>query len=39
MDRKLARRNIWMGVSMLIVILGLLGVTFAWAALFLAYNH
>lgn len=35
MDKKLARRNIRSGVSMFIVLLALLGVTFVWAAVYL----
>jgi hypothetical protein len=39
MNRRLARRNIALGVSMVLVIIGLLGVSFAWASLVLAFNH
>ncbi len=35
MDKKLARRNIRSGISMFIVLLALLGVTFVWAAVYL----
>lgn len=35
MDKKLARRNIRTGVSMFIMVLALLGVTFIWAAVYL----
>jgi hypothetical protein len=34
-DKKLARRNIRSGISMFIVLLALLGVTFVWAAVYL----
>ena len=39
MDRKLARRNMVMGVSMVLVMLGLLGFTFVWAGLYLSFIH
>jgi hypothetical protein len=39
MNRRLARRNIVMGVSMLLVILALLGFTFVWAGLYLNFVH
>ncbi len=35
MDKKLARRNIRSGISMMIVLVALLGVTFVWAAVYL----
>ena len=35
MDKKLARKNIRSGVSMFIVVLALIGVTFVWAAVYL----
>ena len=35
MDKKLARKNLRSGVSMTIVLLALLGVTFVWAAVYL----
>ena len=35
MDKKLARRNIRFGVTMFIVVLALLGVSFVWAAVYL----
>ncbi len=35
MDKKLARRNMRTGISMFIVVLALIGVTFVWAAVFL----
>jgi hypothetical protein len=34
-DKKLARKNIRSGISMMIVLLALLGVTFVWAAVYL----
>jgi hypothetical protein len=34
-DKKLARRNMRTGISMFIVVLALIGVTFVWAAVFL----
>jgi hypothetical protein len=34
-DKKMARRNLRTGVSMFIVLLALLGVTFVWAAVYL----
>jgi hypothetical protein len=34
-DKKLARRNLRSGISMFIVVLALIGVTFIWAAVFL----
>jgi hypothetical protein len=37
MDRKLARRNIVMGISMFVAICGLLSFTFIWATLFLSF--
>ena len=36
MDRKLARRNMRTGISMFIIVLALIGTSFAWAAVFLA---
>ena len=39
MDRKLARRNMVMGFSMLVVIIGLLGFTFVWAGLYISFVH
>lgn len=39
MDRKMARRNMVMGFSMLVVIVGLLGFTFVWAGLYLSFIH
>jgi hypothetical protein len=36
MNRKLARRNMRMGVAMFIMLLILIGAAFAWAAIFLA---
>lgn len=36
MDRKLARRNMRTGFSMFILVLSLLGITFVWAAVYLA---
>ena len=35
MDKKLARKNMRSGVSMFIVLLALIGVTFVWAAVYL----
>lgn len=35
MDKKLARKNMRTGVSMFIVVLALIGVTFVWAAVYL----
>lgn len=35
MDRRLARRNIRFGVSLFILVLGLIGATFVWAAIYL----
>ena len=35
MDRKLARKNIRFGVSLFIMLLALVGVTFAWASIYL----
>ena len=35
MDKKLGRRNMRTGISMFIVVLALIGVTFVWAAVFL----
>jgi hypothetical protein len=35
MDKKLARKNMRSGISMFIVLLCLIGVTFVWAAVFL----
>jgi hypothetical protein len=34
-DKKLARRNLRSGISMFVVLLALIGVTFIWAAVFL----
>ena len=39
MDRKLARRNIVMGVSLLFIILALLAFTLVWAGLYLDFVH
>jgi hypothetical protein len=39
MNRKLAQRNMVMGVSMFLVIIGLLGFCFVWAALYLSFIH
>ena len=36
MDKKLARRNMRTGISMFIVVLALIGVTFVWAAVYLS---
>ena len=36
MNRKLARKNMRMGVLMFILLLVLMGAAFAWAAIFLA---
>lgn len=35
MDKKLARRNMRTGISMFIIVLALIGVTFVWAAVYL----
>jgi hypothetical protein len=35
MDKKLARKNMRTGVSMFIVVVALIGVTFVWAAVYL----
>jgi hypothetical protein len=35
MDKKMARRNLRSGISMFIVLLSLIGVTFVWAAVYL----
>ncbi len=35
MDKKIARKNLRSGVSMMIVVVALLGVTFVWAAVYL----
>jgi hypothetical protein len=35
MDKKLARRNMRAGISMFIMVLALIGVTFVWAAVYL----
>jgi hypothetical protein len=35
MDRKMARRNLRTGISMFVVVLALIGVTFVWAAVYL----
>jgi hypothetical protein len=35
MDKKMARRNLRSGISMFVVLLALLGVTFVWAAVYL----
>jgi hypothetical protein len=35
MDRKLARRNMRLGISMFIVVLALIGITFVWATVYL----
>jgi hypothetical protein len=34
-DKKMARRNLRSGISMFVVVLALLGVTFVWAAVYL----
>jgi hypothetical protein len=34
-DKKMARRNLRSGISMFVVLLALLGVTFVWAAVYL----
>jgi hypothetical protein len=34
-DKKLARKNMRLGISMFIMVLGLIGVTFVWAAVYL----
>jgi hypothetical protein len=34
-DKKLARKNMRSGISMFIVLLALIGVTFVWAAVYL----
>lgn len=35
MDKKLARRNLRTGISMMIMLVALLGATFVWAAVYL----
>lgn len=35
MDKKLARRNMRTGISMFIMVMALIGVTFVWAAVYL----
>jgi hypothetical protein len=35
MDKKLARRNLRTGISMFLMLIVLLGVTFVWAAVYL----
>ena len=35
MDRNLARRNMRMGITLFMVILFMLGITFVWAAIYL----
>jgi hypothetical protein len=35
MDKKLARRNMRTGISMFLMLIVLLGVTFVWAAVYL----
>jgi hypothetical protein len=35
MDKKLARKNMRTGISMFIMLLALLGVTFVWASVYL----
>jgi hypothetical protein len=35
MDKKLARRNMRTGISMFLVLIALIGVTFVWAAVYL----
>jgi hypothetical protein len=35
MDKKMARRNLRSGISMFVVVLALIGITFIWAAVFL----
>jgi hypothetical protein len=34
-DKKLARRNMRSGISMFVVVLSLIGITFVWAAVYL----
>jgi hypothetical protein len=34
-DKKLARRNMRTGISMFVVVVALIGITFVWAAVFL----
>jgi hypothetical protein len=38
-NRRLARRNIALGLSMVLMIIGLLGVSFVWVSLVNAFNH
>lgn len=38
MDRKLARRNMAVGIAMFVTLFLLVAVAFAWAVLFLAVN-
>jgi hypothetical protein len=38
MDRRLARRNMAVGIAMFATLFLLMGVAFAWAQLFLAVN-
>ncbi len=35
MDKKMARKNMRTGISMFVVLLALIGVTFVWAAVYL----
>ncbi len=35
MDKKLARKNMRSGISMFVVLIALIGMTFVWAAVFL----
>ena len=35
MDKKLARKNIRMGVTLLFIVIAMFGITFLWAAIYL----
>ena len=35
MDRRLARRNLRFGISLFVLLLALIGTTFAWASIYL----
>jgi hypothetical protein len=35
MDKKLARRNMRMGITLFIVLMFMLGITFVWASIYL----
>jgi hypothetical protein len=35
MDKKLARKNMRMGITLFVVLLCMLGITFIWAAIYL----